>query len=312
MRPHVRHTLAILLTLSATLLPWPGHGADVRSDMLVTTDWLAEHLDDPGLVVVHVAGERAGYEKGHVPGARFLAWEAISIVRDGIPNEFPETEELAETFAGMGLEPGQRIVLYDESQGIPAARAFIALDLAGLGSEAALLDGHLGKWQAEGRALSSAEPTPAPRASTATPRPRSEVIVPLEEMASLYAKPAGAAPSLVDSRPASHYSGEEPGRGITRGGHIPGAVHVYWKDHLADAEVPVLRAAEELLELYEAAGVEVGRQVVTYCRSGGQASHTYFTLKYLGFDVRMYDGSFLEWSAAPERPVATPDGGPPP
>lgn len=294
--------LVSILTV-LVILPVPALASGVRHEMLVTTEWLADHLDAADVVILHVAASREGYDAGHVPGASFLPWETISVPRGGVPNEFPDVPKMAEAFAALGLGTTRRIVLYDETQGIPAARAFLALDLVGLGDRAALLDGQLAKWKAEDRPLSTEAPEARPAVLDVSPAPRA--VTPLDEMERLYGASAAspAAPKLVDARPESHYTGEEPGRGIPRGGHIPSAVHVYWKEHLKGEGSAVLRPAAELLALYRDAGVEPGDRVVTYCRSGGQASHTYFTLRYLGFDVSMYDGSFIEWTAAEGRPV---------
>ena len=100
--------------------------------------------------------------------------------------------------------------------------------------------------------------------------------------------------SLIDARPAKQYTGEDAG-GLSRAGHIPGAASLYWMQQLVSPENPVLKPVAELRKLYEEAGVKPGQLVVTYCRSGMQASHTYFTAKYLGYDVTLYDGSFGEW-----------------
>jgi len=108
---------------------------------------------------------------------------------------------------------------------------------------------------------------------------------------------------LIDARPVDEYTGAKPGDGIPRGGHIPGAANVFWMQNVVSKENPVMRPAAELRRLYEATGVAPDRKVVTYCRTGGQASHAYFTAKYLGYDVVMYDGSFFEWSNTEGAPV---------
>jgi thiosulfate/3-mercaptopyruvate sulfurtransferase len=109
--------------------------------------------------------------------------------------------------------------------------------------------------------------------------------------------------ALIDARPVEEYTGAKPGDGVPRGGHIPGAVNVFWRQNLQSRENPVLRSVAELRKLYEEAGALPGRTLVTYCRTGGQASHAYFTLKYLGYDVIMYDGSFFEWSNTQGTPI---------
>ena len=103
-----------------------------------------------------------------------------------------------------------------------------------------------------------------------------------------------ASVAIVDARPEEQYAGNQ----TQRSGHIPGADSIYWLNHLVSRENPAMKPVSELSKLYETAGLKANQKVVTYCNTGMQASHTYFTLKYLGYDVMMYDGSFSEWSAA--------------
>ena len=109
--------------------------------------------------------------------------------------------------------------------------------------------------------------------------------------------------ALVDARPGSQYTGEVPGKGVKRGGHIPGAKNIFWLKNIVGKENPVMRPKSELRKLYETSGISRNKTVIVYCRSGGQASHAYFTLRYLGYDVVMYDGSFFEWSNTEDTKV---------
>jgi len=199
-----------------------------------------------------------------------------------------------------------RVIVYDEGAGLEAARAYVTFDYLGMGDRTALLDGQWRKWRTEGRPVLTAAPTVTP--SNFTPRVRPDVIVSLQEMRDLVKSgkgKSGAPVALIDARPEAQFSGKEAGEGVSRAGHIPGATNVYWMQHVAGADDPVLRPADALRALYSKAGAKPGGQVVTYCRSGVQASHSYFTAKYLGYDTRLYDGSFLEWSAAKDAPVET-------
>ena len=283
----------------------------VRHDLLVSTDELASRLAEPGTVVLHVGGADS-YTEGHIPGARWLPWATIAVERDGVPGEFPDPATLAETFRLLGVGDGDRVVLYDTARGIPAARGFVALDLLGLGDRAAVLDGQFAKWRAEDRPIETGAPRrPAPAASL-TVDPRPERIISHEALRNRLDTDleTGLEADLVDARSAAEFSGTSPGRAIDpeRGGHLPGARHLFWEDHLADGELPVLAPADELRRHFAAIGVEPGDPVVTYCRTGGKASHTYFVLRYLGHDdVSMYDGSFIQWHADPDAPVVTGD-----
>lgn len=295
--------LICLLFLAGLTVPAEAQNVpQVRSEMLVSTDWLAKNLDKT--IILHIAGGRQHYDSGHLPGARFVAWSEITASRRGIPNELPPVADLQKLFERLGIGDSGRVILYGENSGLFAARAFFTLDYLGHGERAALLDGGLEKWRAEKREISTSASNFKPAAFT--PRVRSETVVDLDVMRDLSWTAANLSrPSavLIDARPAAEYTGETPGEGVARGGHIPGAANVFWMQNVASKENPVMRPAEELRKIYEAAGAGSTAKVVTYCRTGGQASHAYFTAKYLGYGVAMYDGSFFQWSASPDSPV---------
>ncbi|MCM3901751.1 MAG: sulfurtransferase [Pyrinomonadaceae bacterium] len=306
-----------LLTIACVLFLMPFHAEGqrrahqtekppLRPGMIVSTAWLAAHLDDPKVVILHVARARAHYDEGHIPRARFAAWNEITATRDGVPNELAPVADLQKLFERLGVGDDARIVLYGDNSGLSAARAYFTLDYLGHGERAALLDGGLEKWKAERRAVSldmvesnAARFTPHVRASAVTDY---DVVRDLSWTATNVTSPSAV---LIDARPVDEYTGTKPGEGVPRGGHIPGAANVFWMQNLVSRENPALRSAAELRRLYERAGVQPGRSIVTYCRTGGQASHTYFTLKYLGYNVVMYDGSFFEWSNTESAPVVT-------
>ena len=272
--------------------------------MIVSTSWLAAHLEDPKVVVLHVARERSHYEGGHIPGARFVGWGEITATRDGVPNELAPVADLQKVFARLGVGDETRIVLYGDNSGLAAARAYFTLDYLGHGRRAALLNGGLEKWKAEGRAISTGMVEPKP--TRFTPRVRASAVTNLDVVRDLsWSATNLTSPSavLIDARPVDEYTGTKAGEGVPRGGHIPGAANVFWMQNVVSKENPTLRPAAELRQLYEQAGVQHGKTMVTYCRTGGQASHAYFTLKYLGYDVVMYDGSFFEWSNTEGAPV---------
>lgn len=278
----------------------------VRAEMLVSTEWLAKHINDSRLVVLHVARDRAHYEQGHVPGARFVAWADITATRGGVPNELPPVAALQQLFQKLGIGDEGRIVLYGDNAGLSPARAYFTLDYLGHGHRATLLDGGIEKWRSE-RRTTSTEST-AHQSAQFTPRVSSPRVVDLDVMRDLSWTAANIdAPNvtLLDARPAEEYTGVKPGDSITRGGHIPGAVNLFWMQHVVSRENPVLKPVAELRRLYDAAGVAPSRAVVTYCRTGGQSSHSYFVAKYLGYDVSMYDGSFFEWDKSTDAPVVS-------
>lgn len=275
----------------------PDTAPRVREELLVSPEWLAGRTEDPGVVVLHVGSDPAEYERGHVPGARFLPLRAIITERDGNVNGLPPVAQLDSVFESVGVSDGGRVVVYGAP--LAAARTFFTLDYLGHGDRTALLDGGLAAWRAAGLPLAAQ----APRVTRGafTPRPGPERVVDAEWIRRRLGDPAVA---LLDARPEAQFTGAERGDGIPRGGHIPGAGNVFWERMIHSTQHPVLHDPESLRAMLRAAGVEPGETVVAYCRSGMQASFAYFVARYLGYDTRMYDGSFLDWSRRAELPVA--------
>ena len=277
-------------------------------DILATTEWLASYADSAGVYVVHVGRSDSAYRAGHIPGARFLPLSAVATTVNGIPNEFPPLEQLTATFRDLGIGDLGRVVVYGDDAGLLAARGWVALDLLGHGSRAALLDGGLVKWRAENRSLeTAARPV---RAQPFTARWQADRVV---TAAWVRAHLRDSTVLFVDARPADQFGGAEPPctPGQTpcvelppeRRGHLPGAVNLFWMDGLVSRQDPVLKPMHELHHtLWEPAGADLPRvrTIVTYCRTGVQASHAYFVARYIGYqDVRIYDGSMSEWAALP-------------
>jgi thiosulfate/3-mercaptopyruvate sulfurtransferase len=295
-------------TLIATLIclvlivsgPANATGLQTGSKLLVQTDWLAAHLNDTKVVVLYVARNRASYDAGHIPGAHFLPLSDVAVTRNGLPNQLPTVDAMKVAFARAGVGDKSRVVIYGDMSGLFAARAYFALDYLGHGNHAAVLDGGLEKWKAEHREVSTA--APAFKAVHLTVKVRPELVANLAAMKQIVADKKS---TLIDARPPDEYSGAKAGDGVPQGGHILGAKNVFWMDNLASKDNPVLKPTPEMLSKYEAAGVKRGKNVVVYCRTGVQASHDYFTLKLLGFKPVLYEGSFIEWSNAPETPVET-------
>jgi len=277
--------LSLLMCLAVHLC---ASADSVRSEMLVSTDWLARHLNDPKLVVLCVAANPDFYSRGHIPGARLISLGDLVTTRDGIPNELPPVEKLQEAFANAGVKNNTRIVLYSERQGLFAARAYFTLDYLRLADRAALLDGGIEKWRAEKRP----ESTDVPKI-TAQPlkiQVRPEVLVNAQAVEKALNQRA-----LIDARPRDEFTGEKLSEDVSQAGHIPGASSLYWMNNLVSKENPVLLPPDELRKLYAQAGAKRSA-VITYCRTGMQSSFDYFVAKYLGYRVSMYDGSFFEWS----------------
>lgn len=280
--------------------------ASVQTSMVVSTAWLATHVNDPDVFVLHVGADRKSYDAGHIPGARFVSLPDIAVTREGTPNELPPAADLTRVLTRLGIGDRGRLVLYGDEQGLLAARLFFTLDYLGHGDRAALLDGGLEAWRAEGRSVSTEEPAPSPHPFT--PRLNADVLVTLpivRDISWLLRERRDAPWVLIDARPEAQFSGAEPGADVPRPGHIPGASSVFWQRALVSRDRPLLRSADELRGLYADAGASPERTIVTYCRTGVQASFAYLVARYLGYHVKMYDGSFVEWSKAAESDVAT-------
>ena len=220
------------------------------------------------------------------PGAVFVPFSTYSVVRDGIPNEFPAPDTLAALLAAAGVHGGRYLIVGDP---IPAGRAYAAFDYLGWGDRAALLDGGPG-------ALPVPRPAEAPAASHPAIPPvqvRPDMIV---DAAWVHARLQDPDVAILDARPPAEFSGATPGDGVERPGHIPGARNVFWQTLVHSQADPRLKSDAELRRIFAAAGVGPGDTVVAYCRTGGQASFLYAVARHLGYDVKLYDGSYVDWS----------------
>ena len=288
--------LTIAALLFAAALP-------VKQEMLVSTDWLAQHLNDPLVVVVEV-GDRAQFDAGHVPGARFIAQSEIVADCDGLPNEIPSENVVVDAFTRAGVTDWKRLVITSRDP-LLAARAWFTLDYLGHGYRTSLLDGGIARWTAEKRPLTTATPYVAPAQFTVFSRPYS-VMAGAQVKQLVRGRGTSTAPIvLIDARPPDHFLGETAGVGVKRPGRIPDAENIPWTANFTGEAAPVLRTADELRAMYASANVTDDAIVIAYCRTGMQASVTYFVLRYLGYDVALYDGSFVEWSAANDTVVVS-------
>ncbi|MBI4014128.1 MAG: sulfurtransferase [Candidatus Rokubacteria bacterium] len=266
--------------------------------LLASTQELADHAGDH---VVRVVDARPPdrYAAGHIPGAVNLPVAEITRTIDGMPGMLAPVENVEEALARRGVTRDMPLVVYDEFGGDQATRLFWALDFLGH-PRLSVLQGGFGLWQREGRPVARETPSVVPTRYRAAPDPEK-----VADRARVKARLGDRAVILVDARSPEEFDGEVPGKDVTRPGHIPGAVNVDWVRNLTATEPRQFKDAADLARLYRRAGVTPDREVVVYCRTGVRASHTYFTLRLLGYPrVRLYDGSFVEWAADPNLPVA--------
>jgi thiosulfate/3-mercaptopyruvate sulfurtransferase len=259
--------------------------------------------------VIQVGREQKDYYAGHIPNARFLPLNALVTTRNNNANELPPIDKLKTLFANLGVNNDSRIVLYGDNYNLLAARAYFTLDYLGFGDKAALLDGGLDKWKAEKRAISNE--VSEIKIGNFTPRVNPKVVAVrdvVRDVSWTVANQDAPHYALIDARPNDEYTGAKADATLAKVGHIPGAVSIYWMEkNLVSKENPVLKPMKDLRQIYEASGASPSKKVVSYCRTGVQASHTYFVAKYLGYDVAMYDGSFSEWVTMEGAPVVTGD-----
>jgi thiosulfate/3-mercaptopyruvate sulfurtransferase len=271
-----------------------GHGN--KDTMIVSTAWLADHLKDPNLVILSI-GDKTEYEKEHIPGALPITLNEIStpMVDGQLMLELLPADQLQKVFAGLGITNGSRIVLYMSRDWIsPTTRVYLTLDAMGLGAQTSILDGGFRVWKDEGRPA-TAEVTTAKRGELKL-CPQSDVIATADYVHD-NVKHSGVA--IIDARNTPFYTGERAGRNHNgssqRAGHIPGAGSIPF-DSLIDEKGYFLKP-DQLRAKFAAAGAKAGDRVVSYCHIGQQATVVYFTARYLGFDARLFDGSFEDWNA---------------
>lgn len=273
-------------------------------EALVSTEWLAEHLTDPGIRIVESNEDILLYDTGHIPGAAHIDW--TTDLQDPLVRDYISPEAFADLCSRNGITPETTVIFYGDKSNWWSCYALWAFRLFGH-TKVKILDGGREKWVREGR-QTTREASVFPPAKYPVPAKRldSEIRAFYEEALaqSLARKP------LIDVRSPGEYKGdvthmaEYPQEGVLRGGHVPGARSVPWKT--AVNEDSTFKPATELYKIYaEGCGLKKDEEIVAYCRIGERSSHTWFVLHYLlGYEkVRNYDGSWTEWGNKVRAPI---------
>jgi thiosulfate/3-mercaptopyruvate sulfurtransferase len=271
-------------------------------DVLVTTEWVANHLNDANLRFVEIDVDTSAYDQGHIPGA--VGWNWQTQLQDTLRRDLADQRSFSQLAGSAGITPDTTVILYGDNNNWFAAWGFWQMKYYGH-NDVRLMNGGRKKWLEEKRAIT----TDAPRVQAtnyAAKSPDASIRAKREDIFSVLERRSPA--QMVDVRSVDEFSGKviaPPGMTETaqRGGHIPGAANIPWAQ--AVAEDGTFKPADALRQLYGGKGVTGDQEVIAYCRIGERSSHTWFVLKYLlGYkNVRNYDGSWTEWGNLVGAPI---------
>ena len=271
-------------------------------EVLVTTDWVANHLNDPNLRLIEVDVDTSAYEQGHIPGA--VGWNWQTQLQDTLRRDLADQRSFSQLAGKAGITPETAVILYGDNNNWFAAWAFWQMKYYGH-HDVRLMNGGRKKWLEEKRPISTAAPKIQP-ANYVAKSPDVSIRAKREDIFSVLDRHSPA--QMVDVRSADEFTGKviaPPGMTETaqRGGHIPGAANIPWAQ--AVAEDGTFKPADALRQLYGGKGIKGDQEVIAYCRIGERSSHTWFVLKYLlGYkNVRNYDGSWTEWGNLVGAPI---------
>ncbi len=271
-------------------------------EVLVTTEWVAQHKNDPNVRLLEVDVDTSAYEQGHIPGA--IGWNWQQDLQRQPVRDIPTKEEWEQLLSRSGISNDTTVILYGDNNNWFAAFAYWVFKLYGH-NDVRLMDGGRKKWVDEGRELATEIPSYQPATYQAS-EPDLKLRALRDQVQQALDKTDH---ELVDVRSPGEYSGELlappnlPQEGAQRGGHIPGAQNIPWGTAVADDGT--FKPAEQLRQIYGGKGITPDKHVIAYCRIGERSAHTWFVLReLLGYqDVRNYDGSWTEWGSLVGAPI---------
>lgn len=273
-----------------------------RPDSLVTTDWVAKHLNDPKVRLIEVDVDTAAYDTGHAPGA--VGWNWKSDLETNVVRDIQDQAGIEKLLSEAGVDDSTTVIFYGDNNNWFAAYALWVLKYYGV-ENVKLMNGGRKKWVDEGRPMTTEVPKYAPT-KIKVPGPRNEIRAFRDDVRAVLGKDGVG---LVDVRSPKEFSGELlapenlPQEGSQRGGHIPGAKNIPWAQ--AVNEDGTFKSREELEAIYGGAGITPDKDIIAYCRIGERSAHTWFVLTHLlGYpNVRNYDGSWTEWGSLVGAPI---------
>ena len=273
-------------------------------ESIVETDWVAEHMNDAGVVLVEVDVDTAAYDQGHIPGA--VGWNWTTQLNDTLTRDIPSRDQMEALLGSAGITPDTAIVLYGDNNNWFATYAFWQLKMYGH-KDVRIINGGRVKWTKESRELTTDIPSPTP---TTYPITGNDVSLRATRDEMLDIARGGAGIPMVDVRSPDEFSGKLlappalPQEGSQRGGHIPGATNIPWLSAVNEGD-GTFKSAAELRQVYGDKGITGDTETVTYCRIGERSSHTWFVLtQILGYErVKNYDGSWTEYGSIVGAPI---------
>ncbi len=273
-----------------------------RGEVLVDTQWVADHLKDPKVRVIEVSVDQSAFDQGHIPGAVALNW--FHDLEERPHRDIASKATIERLLGNAGVSQNSTIVVYGDNNNWFAAYAYWLFNLYGH-QDARIMNGGRKKWMDEGRPMTK-EASSYPKVQYQAREPRTDIRAVRDNVLQSLRQPGKG---LVDVRSPKEFSGELlapenlPQEGAQRGGHIPGAANIPWGE--AVRPDGTFKSADELKALYQGRGITPDKEIIAYCRIGERSAHTWFVLKeLLGYaNVRNYDGSWTEWGSMVGVPV---------